>query len=828
MKKLIFTLFVSTLINSLNAQISIVSIGNSWKYLANGTDQGTNWRNIEFNDELWLNGNSQLGYGESDEATVISYGSNSSAKYPTTYFRKSITISNTAQFQDYTLNVKRDDGVIVYVNGVEIFRDNMGTGTALFTSYAPSNAADDGQTWLSATLNSTAFIEGNNTIAVEIHQSTASSSDLSFDLKLTGNLKTQITTISSGNLWKYLANGIDQGINWRNVGFNDNTWSTGNSELGYGENDEATIVSYGPNSATKYPTTYFRKVVNILNASQYQYTLNVKRDDGIIVYINGIEVFRDNMGTGTKLYSSYASGNAADDGATWITSVLSSTAIVEGNNTIAVEIHQSTASSSDLTFDLKLEGLLKSSILATSTIKDIRWGSQNDPINGLTVTWTNAGLNDLIQWGYTTNLELGTFPGIKRNGNALNSYFTKYTFPSVQTNSTIYYKLFDSNINVWSETYSYKTAPPINTESFCFLGVGDSRSGMETWAQIATLAHSKDADFTIYNGDIVSNAELDSDWDKWFLNGKKYIQNNLIYHSMGNHDEGTSNKYSNTLELPQTNGTNLYYSFNYGNSLFICINTEDPSNVSQYNWLINTLQANQNATWKVVFFHRPFYTIGVHAGEMDPYFNTIWKAFDDYGVDLIVNGHDHMYERTKPINRNVSTTSPVTQYGSEPGQGRCQIVCGGAGAPLKTGIPTNFIQTYQSKYNFSEFCINGNALNCTTYDNNNAIIESFSLSKSGLKSAQSEIKETKEIFNPIEIYPNPAKNNFTLKTNSLLKGEGVINIVDINGTIVKKENVMKYEANFEYHLNDLNIAPGSYFIEIIFEEHKDTIMLLID
>ncbi len=581
----------------------------------------------------------------------------------------------------------------------------------------------------------------------------------------------QTPIISSGDAWKYLDDGSNQGTTWRGVSFNDATWASGASQLGYGDGDEATVVSYGPSSSSKYITTYFRKTLSITTPSQYlNFVLRVKRDDGAVVYVNGTEVYRSNLGTGTVNSTSLAT-SASDDGATWQSVTLSSSTFVNGSNTIAVEIHQTTASSSDISFDLDLNGYTTVPL----TLKDIRWGSSNDPLNGLTVNWSNVGLTDSIKWGYTTSFEQGTFIGIRRNGNSTGNYFTKYTFPTVQASTAIYYKLYDSNVGAWSMQYTFNTAPPVNTSSYCFLGVGDSRSGLSVWNTISTLAYSKNADFTLYNGDIVNNGESNSDWTNWFSNGNQFIQNSLIYHTMGNHDVGSSNKYTNTFELPQVGGSNLYYSFTYGNGLFIALNSEDASDAAQVSWLVNTLQNNTTATWKVVFFHRPFYTIGSHAGEMNAYFNTIWKAFDDYGVDLVINGHDHMYERTKPINRNISTTAPVANYGSGVGEGRCQLVCGGAGAPLYTGTATNFIQEYQSEYNFVKVCVTGNSLHADVYDDNNAVLDSFTLSKPVVVGIQNK----KQQFNPIEIYPNPTKNSFTIKNNSAEKGNGVIRIVDL-------------------------------------------------
>src|SRR5436190_5606794 len=92
---------------------------------------------------------------------------------------------------------------------------------------------------------------------------------------------TDTPLITAGSIWSYLDNGSNQGTAWRGVGFNDSGWATGPAQLGYGDGDEATIVSFGPDANNKYITTYFRKTFNITNPSQFtSLTLNMIRDDG--------------------------------------------------------------------------------------------------------------------------------------------------------------------------------------------------------------------------------------------------------------------------------------------------------------------------------------------------------------------------------------------------------------------------------------------------------------------------------------------------------------------------------------------------------------------
>ena len=62
------------------SQTSLIAYGDSWKYLANGVDQGTGWRSVSFNDNAWPAGNAEFGYGDGGEATVLPYGSNPKKK----------------------------------------------------------------------------------------------------------------------------------------------------------------------------------------------------------------------------------------------------------------------------------------------------------------------------------------------------------------------------------------------------------------------------------------------------------------------------------------------------------------------------------------------------------------------------------------------------------------------------------------------------------------------------------------------------------------------------------------------------------------------------
>lgn len=169
----------------------LVVAGSIWKYLDTGVDAGTAWRLLGYNDSAWQSGCAQLGYGDSDECTVVSYGPSSSSKYITTYFRQKFVASDPGVFTNLAMWLLRDDGGVVYLNGTEVYRSpSMPAAPAVITYQTLANAqgssAPPDNTVDQANVASARLVAGTNIVAVEIHQHRGDSSDLSFDFSLTG------------------------------------------------------------------------------------------------------------------------------------------------------------------------------------------------------------------------------------------------------------------------------------------------------------------------------------------------------------------------------------------------------------------------------------------------------------------------------------------------------------------------------------------------------------------------------------------------------------------------------------------------------------------
>lgn len=168
----------------------------------------------------------------------------------------------------------------------------------------------------------------------------------------------QDTLIPAGATWRFLDNGSNQGTAWRAPGFNDSSWDAGPAELGYGDLDESTLISFGLNPLNKHITTYFRITFSVPDPTAYTTAiLRLLRDDGAVVYLNGNELLRSNMPAGTITSSTRASSEViGSDESELMVSTFDPSLLVSGTNTLAVEVHISDPLlNTDLSFDLMLE-----------------------------------------------------------------------------------------------------------------------------------------------------------------------------------------------------------------------------------------------------------------------------------------------------------------------------------------------------------------------------------------------------------------------------------------------------------------------------------------
>lgn len=170
----------------------LIRSGRTWRYLDDGTNPGTVWKEPDFADGAWKSGPSPLGYGDGDEATVVSFvdadpTQTGVQKNATTFFRTDFIVTDPAAFAGLRLTLTYDDAAAVYLNGIEVLRTDNLPAAAGFSDYA-SGAVSDNTVLTREGLPASALRTGRNVVAVEVHQSDGSSSDISFDLALEGVL----------------------------------------------------------------------------------------------------------------------------------------------------------------------------------------------------------------------------------------------------------------------------------------------------------------------------------------------------------------------------------------------------------------------------------------------------------------------------------------------------------------------------------------------------------------------------------------------------------------------------------------------------------------
>lgn len=191
--------------------VEVTAHGDTWKYEDTDTDLGTEWREDDYDDSSWSSGAGELGFGDGDETTTLTIGS------PTHYFRKTVILPDGDTYDEYDIDVIFDDGFIFYVNGVIVADEHMDTTSYNHDSLTTFNPGDNAQ--YTATIPASAFKDGVNVLAAEVHQTSTDSSDLSFDAGLSAreiadHVLTGGTTVNEGSSITYtltLKDGVSDG-----------------------------------------------------------------------------------------------------------------------------------------------------------------------------------------------------------------------------------------------------------------------------------------------------------------------------------------------------------------------------------------------------------------------------------------------------------------------------------------------------------------------------------------------------------------------------------------------------------------------------------------
>ena len=297
--------------------------------------------------------------------------------------------------------------------------------------------------------------------------------------------------------------------------------------------------------------------------------------------------------------------------------------------------------------------------------------------------------------------------------------------------SDYFYQVFSINAegdSLISEVNTFQTSLA-EDKAVTFAVFCDSQSNPEVWGKITKLAYGERPHFGLLGGDLVDFGFNKDDWvDEFFAPANQFMKHYPIYSVPGNH-EHDAYFYYQYIANP---APEYRYTFNYGNIQFFMIDTdrEVSPGSPQYTWLEEQI-ANSTAHWKIVMHHHPPYSSEENdfgdinyqkstEGSLDT--RQLVPLYEKYGIDLVIFGHIHAYERTWPIFKE-----RVNQE-----KGVIYLNLGGAGGGLENASYQRPFFTHKVKkvHHFGLITAHGPTLNFEAINENGHIFDSFSLHKS--------------------------------------------------------------------------------------------------
>ena len=613
-------------------------------------------------------------------------------------------------------------------------------------------------------------------------------------LVLSGASHAQVTPIiQNGSTWRYLDDGSDQGVAWSEIAFDDSAWASGPAQLGYGDGDEATVTGFIDTDLVtagvqKNATTYFRKTFNVANPAAFlSVRLSLTHDDAGAVFINGTEVARTSNLAAGAAYDTFATSGSSDN-ATQIWT-LPPTVVVAGVNTIAVEIHQDTAGSSDVSFDLQLLG-----------VSEVTRGPylQMNNASGMTVRWRTTSASDsVVRFGTTQ----GALTSSATDATATTNHEVRVD--GLLPDTKYYYSVGTSTgAQVGDDAdHFFVTAPIAGTDRPVRVWVlGDSGTANSAQRQVRDAYYGSPAykynDMVLLLGDNAYNTGTDAEYQTALFDMyPAVLRQSPVWSCLGNHETAqvrtgsySGVAYFDLFSFPTaaecggyTSGTERYFSWDYGNIHFISLDVQTTNAALRTNmlaWLANDLAANTRR-WTIALWHHPPYTKGSHNSDTES--QPTWArtnlvpVLEDAGVDLVMCGHSHCYERSKLIDGFTATPTLASsgtlidagngradgtgRYGKDysANQGTVYVVAGSSGQATQwVGGSTALISPaphpvmYLSRLELGSliFDIEGNRLEAKFINGSGVITDYFTIEKGPLVTVTTPVPDAAE-YGPV-------------------------------------------------------------------------------
>lgn len=643
--------------------------------------------------------------------------------------------------------------------------------------------------------------------------------------------------VTLGSVWNYAKADTVTG-NWTSSAYSMDTWPSDSALFGYGNNNEKTVLDFGSDPNNKPLVWYFRKTIQITDLDKMNnLILEGKLDDGAVIYINGTEVHRMNLPAGAITNTTSATDMMANAS---LYTVLPSTLLQLGENIISVSVHQATPDDPDMMFDLKLtatyytDGIIRGPYLQSATTSSV------------IVKWrTLQATTSRVKYGAS----LGSLTSQVDSTTETREHEVKIT--GLAANTNYYYQIENTSGEVLKaeDTKMYFRTLTTDVEQPLQIWVtGDAgriteyqRNMRNAYYQYSGTSHT---DAWLLLGDNAYNDGTDEEYQYSMFENmfEDIMTHTVIWPSPGNHDLDKYDPamkdapYFDIFSVPTNgeaggvaSGTESYYSFNIGNVHFISLDSYDTPRDSLQAmgvWLKQDLEAN-TLPWIVAYWHHPPYSKGSHdsddindSKERNPSGRSrlfemreqIVPLLEKYGVDLVLTGHSHCYERSYLINGHYSTsdefyTKPVIMNGKKSGKkqdnqayvknptdvtypniGTVYAVVGASG---ETSATTTAFNTYEVFY-FSTIAQTGSMVLSIEKDTLTAkyiyadgtIADEFSIVKDANQTMNKVLSITnKPIVDThiLKIMPNPASKEMVAQVTLKSSQEVTMRVVNIQG-----------------------------------------------
>lgn len=495
-----------------------------------------------------------------------------------------------------------------------------------------------------------------STVGVAAHEAIAS----------TPAVPTVQVLLPFGSDWRYFDLAIAPPLGWQLPGFDDTAWSQGPAQLGYGDGDEATVIQSGTPGAAPLAAYFRRELVLSSPSPLVAPRLRLVCDDGAVAYVNGVEVGRFNLhngGVGAGSPASVAIAGA-DENAVH-TFVVDPALLLPGSNVLAVEVHQVAPTSSDVSFDLQVvEGLGDVAVVRGPYL-------QNATPSGVTVCWRTDQPTPTQLWlgANATSLQL-----VVNDPMPVVDHRAVVTGLAAET-SFVYAPGDATGPLANMPLATLRTLPPAGAVRPLRAWVlGDAGIGWapQYWVRDAFIAFAatQPPDAVLLLGDNAYFTGTDLEYQNGLFDVYgATLRTTPTWSTMGNHDAASASSatgtgvYYDAFVLPANgeagglpSGTEAYYAFDRGHVHFVCLDSmgsDRSATGAMATWLTADLQAT-NARWIVAFFHHPPYSHGSHdsddpldsLGAMLDMRSVLLPILEAGGVDLVLSGHSHSYERS--------------------------------------------------------------------------------------------------------------------------------------------------------------------------------------